>query len=290
MARATQTLDYEGTFVYSVGGTAERASMRIIHHYDRELGHERERLLALTGSPREVLRDRELVTCILPDQKAVVVTRNRAGGRFPGALRDFDSPAIGRLYTPSTAEGDRVAGRPTVLVRLAPLDGFRYGYHLWLDRETKLLLRSRLVSDTDGVLEEIEYVRLQTPVEISDQMLAPENDARGFARIEPTGVNPSPPPAPLDVGWLPEGFLSVDGEPAMQATVHRPVEHRVFADGLASVSVFIEPIEGKPALEGSQRIGAVTAFGREVGGYQVTVVGEVPTVTTRRIAESIAVR
>ena len=57
-----------------------------------------------------------------------------------------------------------------------------------------------------------------------------------------------------------------------------------------TVSLFIEPIEGKPALEGSQRIGAVTAFGREVGGYQVTVVGEVPTVTTRRIAESIAVR
>ena len=67
MSSAMQALDYDGTFVYLHDNKLE--TMRIIHQVTE--GGEKERLVSLTGSPREVLRDDRVVTCIMPDSKSV---------------------------------------------------------------------------------------------------------------------------------------------------------------------------------------------------------------------------
>jgi sigma-E factor negative regulatory protein RseB len=68
-----------------------------------------------------------------------------------------------------------------------------------------------------------------------------------------------------------------------------PVEQVVFSDGLASVSVFIEEeVEHNPAnLLGGTRMGAVNVHGRMLGDYHVTVVGEVPHRTVKKISNSV---
>ena len=70
-----------------------------------------------------------------------------------------------------------------------------------------------------------------------------------------------------------------------------PVEHQVFSDGLASVSVFIEKLGSvEDRLEGTSSMGAMSAYGRVMDDYQVTVVGEVPLATVRGIGESVTRR
>jgi sigma-E factor negative regulatory protein RseB len=66
------------------------------------------------------------------------------------------------------------------------------------------------------------------------------------------------------------------------------VQHLVYSDGLASVSVFIEPSDpqGQP-MRGLAKVGTAFAFSRALDGHQVTAVGEVPPVTVEAIAAGV---
>ena len=72
-----------------------------------------------------------------------------------------------------------------------------------------------------------------------------------------------------------------------------PVDHLVFTDGLASVSVFVEATPqaaattGDPPADESARVGSSSAFSTVIDGHKVTAVGEVPPATVRFIANSL---
>ena len=63
MGTALQTLNYHGTLVYINNGQVE--SIELFHKNDGK--DEIERLVHLSGEPREVIRDNDVVTCYLPD-------------------------------------------------------------------------------------------------------------------------------------------------------------------------------------------------------------------------------
>jgi sigma-E factor negative regulatory protein RseB len=104
-------------------------------------------------------------------------------------------------------------------------------------------------------------------------------------------------PKPTDVersGWqigAPTGFrlqraVSRSMEPAESGTSAMQV---VFSDGLATLSVFIEPGAGDTQVHDDVRTqGPVSAFARRVGDTLVTVIGEVPPKTVRQVANSVA--
>lgn len=294
MTRAAQSLNYDGTFVYSNG--AKMQSMRIIHRSGEE--GERERLVALSGAAREVLRDRERVTCILPDSQSVVVAKSRPR-QFPHSKLFDSETGFARFYTLSVRGGGRIAGRETRLVTVEPRDVFRYGYRLWLDRDTDLLLKSELVDENGDVAEQLVYTNIALPESIPDELLEPGISGDGYTwyRDEPgessagtEAARESAEPGWIP-GWLPEGFTMSDHarDPILES--RDPVEHLVYSDGLASLSVFIERLSttGKP-LDGLDSMGAVHAYGAMVDEFQITVVGEVPAATVTRVAGSITRR
>ena len=68
---------------------------------------------------------------------------------------------------------------------------------------------------------------------------------------------------------------------------HR-VAHIVLSDGLAAVSVFIEPLPPAAQVpEGSSQQGAVNIYTKSIGGQLVTVLGETPAVTVKQIGDSV---
>lgn len=286
MAKAAQTLNYDGTFVYRNGVSIQ--SMRLIHRYDDH--GERERLVALSGVAREVLRDSERVTCILPDNQAVVVGKSRPR-TFPYSRLFDTAEGFARYYALSSRPGERVADRHTVLVIVDPLDGFRYGYRLWADRDTGLLLKSELVGAAGEAIEQIVYTNISMPPEIPDKLLEPETSGAGYTwyrNESETRVSAEPSSSPWQPRWLPEGFVLQDHALDPMKKDAKPVEHMVFSDGLASVSLFIERLDSAAEpLNGLSTMGAVNAFGSMVNGHQITVVGEVPATTVERIAASI---
>ncbi len=285
MSEASKTLNYEGTFVYRQGAHIE--SVRIIHRADADGG--KERLVSLNGVPREVLRDGTQVTCIMPDNHAVVVGSRRSKGRLAASFEAVDE-ALESYYSFSVGDSDRVAGRTTRIIRIEPRDEYRYGYELWLDEETGLLLKSALLDGKAKVLEQVLYTSMSMPDSIPDTMLEPETSGEGFTWYTSDGAKPDAQAIGSDwaVAGLPAGFALKSSEQEPIPSSDAPVQHMVYSDGLASFSVYIERLTAdKEPFVGISQMGAMSAFGKVSGEYQLTVVGEVPSNTVEQVGRAV---
>jgi sigma-E factor negative regulatory protein RseB len=299
MGRAAQSLNYEGVFVYLRNDQLK--AVRVIHKADEE--GEYERLVSLNGAPREIIRNNELMTCILPDDKAVLVderpypdkalarsknfhNNNSFPRRLPARLKAMDE-----YYQFSLGESDRVAGRDSQRVVIVPKDQYRYGYRLWVDNKTGLLLKAIMVGEGGQVLEQMMFTSLLLPKEIPDAKLVPEVTGREFSwrEGEPLGIVVSDSDSHWRVGWVPGGFTLVAHAKQLLPNGQVPVEHLVYSDGLSSVSVFIERIirDRRSHLHGFSSMGAVNAYGTIQALHYLTVVGEVPHRTVERMGKSI---
>ena len=94
------------------------------------------------------------------------------------------------------------------------------------------------------------------------------------------------------LGWIvptPDGFRRT--KEVMRRMHSADAMQVVFADGLATISVFIEPGSALADPPDSVRIhGPTSAFSRRVSEALVTVVGEVPPGTVRAVAQSVEFR
>src|SRR5256884_4925347 len=90
---------------------------------------------------------------------------------------------------------------------------------------------------------------------------------------------------------LPPGFRMAARSAQTLPGSADPVDHLVFTDGLASVSVFVEAQRrgqaDQPAVPESAAVGSSSAFSTVIDGHKITAVGEVPPDTVRFIASQL---
>jgi sigma-E factor negative regulatory protein RseB len=150
-------------------------------------------------------------------------------------------------------------------------------------------LKTQLCDKSGAVIEQILFSSIDLPERIPDSMFKPQVDPTGYSwlRAERQVVS-NVPPALWEAMRLPPGFrLSTRSSQAMPGS-KEPVAHLVFTDGVASVSVFVEPRkpDTKPT-EGPTRVGSASAFSTVVDDHQVTAIGEVPPNTVQFIATQV---
>ncbi|HJW81752.1 MAG TPA: MucB/RseB C-terminal domain-containing protein [Acidiferrobacterales bacterium] len=287
MHQAGRNLDYDGTFVYQHGDQLE--SLRIIHKAGT--GGVRERLVSLNGAPREIIRTDSEVRCYLPDENAVLIEHRRADNRnFPALLPDSLAQLKGHYKIRVGKEG-RVAGRKAVSVRIKPRDAYRYGYLLWADEASGLLLKASLLDEQGGVVEQYMFTQVAIGKPIPESELKPQYPTKGIVWQRAGDKMPTQSSGQWTAARLPAGFALSARMMRMLPARKQPVEHLVYSDGLAVVSVFVERADDavKPnVLSGLTHMGAVHAFGKVVDGHQVTVVGETPAGTVDMIGESVS--
>lgn len=283
MSRAMQELNYKGVFIYIHDEQVE--TMRIEHSYDGMV--ERERLLSLNGEAREVIRDNQLVTCIWPGSKSVSVSKARPRRPFPSLNLQVDN--LDKQYQFHLLGQERIAGYNTRVIAIQPLDQFRYGYRLWLELESNLLLRSDLLDTTGRLIEQVMFTQLEILKSIPAEHFRPLLEGNGYSWSEESTEIVMHPDPMWKVDSLPQGFKLTSRNKKPMPPHDNAVEHMVFSDGLASVSLFIEPlIKQQQKLYGTSRMGGVTVFADIQREHQVTVVGEVPAVTAEFIGRAVA--
>jgi sigma-E factor negative regulatory protein RseB len=285
MTSATRNLNYDGVFVYSRGNQLE--SMRIIHKVDEE--GEVERLISLTGSSREVVRDNGDVTCIYSDDRSVMVDKGASDSKFLPSNLPKSISQISDYYSFTVKGEDRIAGRPTYVVEITPKDENRYVYRLWIDKESSLVLKSAIVNMQGGILETVLFTNIELPTEIPSDLMTPMSvpGYTWYTSEEPPTLE-SLYDSEWQAGWLPNGFSMHESGVQTLSDGQNPVEHQVYSDGLATVSLYIEKLEkDKDPMNGYLTLGAVNAFTVSSDEYQITAVGELPAQTVRKIASSV---
>jgi len=284
MNRAVEELNYQGTFVHVLDGTAE--TLRIVHR--NENGRSGERIVSLDGVGREIIRQQNEVQCILPDRRVVLLESRNDFSPLVGALPDFSSE-LEPHYELTLRATARVVDRPAQVVEIKPRDEFRYGYVLWLDQETAMPLKSQLVGDRGEIVEQILFTEIDFADSLPESVLAATIDTAGFTTLRsPESLPLSAEGIPWRAATVPGGFkLSVATQSPIAGSEY-PVEHLVYSDGLATVSVFIEsPNTQADVGEGFSNVGSTNTYSLTLRGRKVTAVGEVPRRTVRTIATSL---
>lgn len=282
---ATEKLSYTGTFVYQQGERNETSRITRANG----AGGGVERLEVLDGMPREIVRTRDTVRCYLPESQTVKVERRSDRRAFPALLPERITD-LARSYTISRGEPVRIAGYDCESVVLTPVDDLRYGYVLWADANTGMLLKARTVNRKGETIEQFTFTQLAIG-QVSRDKVRTRHAARNW-RVEDAAVTPA---NLAQSGWtasadLP-GFRKVI-EVMRKLGESRPVGQMVYSDGIAAVSVFIEPIAGRAEAvrPGLSSLGAFHIYTREVANHIVTVVGEAPAASVQRIANTVEFR
>ena len=285
MTHATRSLNYDGIFIYRQDRGMD--TMRLIHKVSTN--GESERLVSLTGQPREVIRNNQSVTCIFPKNRAIMVEKSRNHELISSQLPE-PIDKIADHYNFSVVQEDRVAGREAWIVAIKPEDNYRYGYQLWIDKDNHLLLKSDLIDNAGKTLEQILFTKLDVMDAIPDEWLKPSIQSSGYKRYQLAAPEPGTSEKSIQwqAKWMPNGFKMRNYEKQAMVEGKQMVDHIVYTDGLAMVSVFVEktdkPSQFKP---GPMNNGALNAYARMANGYRVTAVGEVPQGTVQRMAISV---
>lgn len=285
---AAKQLNYEGVFSYRTGKTMQ--AIRIIHRANQQ--GEVERLISLNGVAREVIRNNEMMTCIYPEGKSVQPDHRPLGRGFPGDFlnrlnlaSDYYQFALGRE--------ERVAGHHTQELKVMPIDNYRYGYNLWVDKDTDLLLQSDLVDDHDDVLETVAFSSVEMGHDIPEVLLQAQSQGNEMTwnraeHVMAIKTMANKARSPWQIDWMPEGFTLVAQQNRLKAKNGASIEQHVYSDGLNSISIFIEKIRAQHThLRGGSKMGTTNAFGTIINTHFVTIVGEVPQRTVEKVGNSI---
>jgi len=272
MYLAVHQLDFQGSFVYLRGGKTE--AYRIFHASGSP---ERERLVGLTGPRTEVAREAGVVTCLGENTPSRLF--DTPGARLLPLLPDLRAGSLAALYRVSVGAEERVAGYRARRVDVVPIDSYRYGYRLWLEEESGLPLRSSIVDASRRTLEEYMFVTLDIGTRPRDSDLAPSANAAVVEAADATRIQPR-----WQVADLPPGFVLTRTQKPAQGDDKS--EQQLYTDGLASVSVYIEPYAGAAAADRGLARGMLNILTHESGGWRMAAIGDVPRATLERMVRS----
>jgi len=274
---AQRELSYRGTFIYMRGAQFE--TVEVAHQFVD--GQERRRLTSLSGPEREIIHSDDEVICRHLPGSDFDPGHDLPVGPFSSVFSKILS-SNHAMYQITMRGAGRIAGRSAVKIRITPQHEDRYGYQIWLDQETGLLLRSDLVN-RGRVLELFQFSDIEMGQELDASIFAAtmNDNSQSHSLVQTTPrLALSGKPKNWKVSWVPNGFKAVNPHNGNGI---------VFSDGIANLSVFVEQSINTSLGDMHTSVGGTVVLTRQIKGssQQITVVGEVPVLTAQKIAESI---
>ena len=298
MSEAGDNQNYHGTFILRKSDNL--SSLRVTHGVDEQGVWER--MESLNGESKQVLRHNNRVFSVYPARQLVTVRHTTdQQSLHPQLPENIDQ--LKMFYSMNRLADDRIANHPTLVVDLLPRDEYRYGYRYWIDKNTGMLLRCDLLNDSDEVAEQMMFTSLEYVEGASSHGV----DLKQFELFNQQVIGESNfdltenSKTAWKVRQLPKGFMLMQNTMRYskppgsmlskndkgEANPPPDLQHLVYSDGLASVSVFIEKNKGDGNhLQGASSMGSVNAFGHTLDKYIITVVGSVPEKTVQLIAQT----
>lgn len=281
---------YTGTFVVSAGGNM--ASARIWHVCDGT--QQLERVESLSGTPRAIFRRNDQVVTFFPQSRIAVTEVRDSLGLFPNLLKSNDS-SIGDFYRLKTLGTERIAGFEADVFLLSPTDEWRYGYRVWSEKKTGLIIQLQTLDRLGKVLEQAAFSELQLDAPVNVAKLVRMGDTAGYRVLRPDLQKTTADAQGWRLNKEVDGFKPMgcyqrpDVVLATSPGTGSNTMQWVFSDGVATVSLFVEAYDSRRHVrEGATDMGGAThTLTRRVSAWWATVVGEVPTNTLNAFAQAL---
>ena len=279
---AMKKRSYIGTLVQS--SAQGMGSARIWHACDG--AQQMERVETLTGAPRSTFRHNEKLVTFLPEVKLARIEKREDIAGFPAVLRPGVN-SIPEFYGVKALGVERIAGLDADLVQLMPKDPLRYGYRIWTEKKSGLVVKLQTLDATGSVLEQAAFSELQLDAPVKMDKLLQMMAATDGYKIER--------PELIKTTAIAEGWALKSAVPGFKplscykrsASADSTLQW-IFSDGLATVSLFVENYDkSRHSQEGVLAQGATQTLFKRLDSYWLTAVGEVPLQTLKTFAAGL---
>jgi len=239
----------------------------------------------LNGPRRDVLRKGDVVSYIEPEQEVYSIAAKSLTSPIPSIFSDDISELEGHYRFISVGRS-RVLGRVAQLIRIVAKDNHRFGYWLWLDQESGLLLKIAVITRQGQLLEQIQFTHLDITDALSENLVQLQETE--LPTVIELAVENQITALFWQINWLPEGFEVIKSNRHRIHQNKKAVEFMLFSDGLVDISVYVNPSAEKQRAVEYASDGATLVFNQIINGLEVSVVGKIPLITAKKIADSIA--
>jgi len=245
---------------------------------------ELEILALLNGPRRDILRVGNTVSYIEPEYAPYSIASAQISGPIPTVF-GRDVSVLASNYDFVSVGKSRVLGRAAQLIRIEPKDAHRYGYWLWLDLESGLLLKMAVITRKGKLLEQIQFTHLEITDSLSENLkqlhLAELPQIIELSAKSKTNLA-------WQVNWLPEGFIEIKSDRHRINSTNQAVEFMLFNDGLVDISVYVNPSKDTHRPIEYVNDGATLVLNQVVNNLEVSVVGKIPLATAKDIVNSVS--
>ena len=281
LSQSLQTLNFSTSFVVVKNNHAEPYHW---FHGVNEQNVELEILSLLNGPRRDVLRKENTISYIEPELPPYSVLSANLKGPIPNILSG-DIHALSSTYNFISVGKSRILGRSAQIVRIVPKEANKYGHWLWLDEKTGLLLKLAIVTSKGQQLEQIQFTHLDITEKPSESLNQLQDTELPSVVDIPQGYQQQK--LSWKVNWLPAGFEQINANRHRIASTKQPVEFTLFGYGLVDISVYVTQSQEKQRSVDYVMDGATVALSQVVKGIEVSVVGKIPSITAKKIADSV---
>lgn len=247
---------------------------------------ELEILALLNGPRRDILRIGNTVSYIEPEFVPYSIRSSYITGPIPNVFSQ-DISVLENNYHFVSVGRSRVLGRVAQLIRIVPKDTHRFGYWVWLDQQSNLLLKLAIITRKGQLLEQIQFTHLEITDDLSEHLK--HLQSTDLPKIIDVTTKQKEIELAWKVNWLPNGFKQIKSNRHRINASKQAVEFMLFNDGLVDISVYVNPNPSKDnqRIIGFANDGATLLFNQVINNVEVSIVGKIPLVTAKKIVNSI---
>jgi sigma-E factor negative regulatory protein RseB len=240
-------------------------------------------LLRMDGPRTEILQRGNEISYFEPGFDSFTLSGEYIVDALPSVVfPDFEK--LSKYYNYIALGRARIADRPCQVIRVVARDSTRYSYIIWMDETTKLPMRVDLLDKDGETLEQFRVISfaIGEPVQEILQDLLKLSLPPILALPVKTRVDFTWAPR-----WVPDGVTEVSRSRRILPNMNTPTESRLYSDGLFSFSLSVHPADKDALSEQSLRQGRRTVYTEARNNVEITIVGELPPSTAKRIVNSI---
>ena len=280
MTKANKQLNYELVFVQT--GPVSIDAWRYRHLYQNDAVYAQ--LTTLDGVKQEIIQRNNLISYFQGNYQPFTINSNRIVDSLPSILYgNFEQ--LAQYYDFVKSGRNRVADRLVQTVKILPKDNFRYQYIIFIDEENHLLLRSDMLDRDGNLLEQFRVVNFYLGDELNE--LPVYLNKMPFPPLLADKKTATKTIKEWNTSWLPQGFTLINEDIKTEESSGTVIESRLFSDGLFSFTLYVSNSILPTEQENVWRQGANTIYSENMNGKEITIIGQIPVSTAKRIVQDI---